>query len=97
MTQSGNAKSKMAAAELNEVHQTLQNLADYSKWEELRDYCSHIYKQLGSLFHFTDASFNYFPIDFIAQQLVPAKELNEFVPFKTTGDGSCLFVLFLYL
>ena len=91
-----NGKSKMAAPDLNQVHETLQNLAVYLDWEELRGYCSEINKSLGP-FHFTDASFKFFPIDFSAQLLVPAKELHEFVPFKTTGDGSCLFRSFSIL
>ena len=58
----------------------------------LVELCSVINRTLPSVRRSKrNVNFSLTDTDFFALQLLPSYEFQEFIPLKTTGDGSCLF------
>ena len=79
----------MADEKVTSVVSALKAAVDLD-WISFKDCCRELKKVLGEI-KYKETNIKNFEVDFIAQQLCPALELNEYVPVTTHGDGSCLF------
>ncbi|KAL9970121.1 hypothetical protein ACROYT_G022448, partial [Oculina patagonica] len=64
----------------------LKNASEFG-WDSFIHVCQQTREVIGD-FLFKVETLN---VDFYAQQIVPSKELEEYVPLTVTGDGSCLY------